>query len=140
MKSTKESIREREVWFIGYGGRKISDFLDILKRNYIELLVDVRRFPTSKIEAFRREVLAELLKRENITYLWLGDLLGGYRTGGFEKYMETDDFKRGLDVLVEEISKKRVCIMCIERNQKFCHRRFIAEVLKKKGFKIIEIS
>ncbi|MEM2849780.1 MAG: DUF488 domain-containing protein, partial [Candidatus Bathyarchaeia archaeon] len=95
---------ETEVWFIGYSGRKPKDFLDSLKNNYIELLVDIRRFPTSKVEDFRRDVLAELLRRENIAYLWLGDLLGGYRHGGFEKYMETDDFKKGLDILIGEIS------------------------------------
>ncbi|MBS7617016.1 DUF488 domain-containing protein [Candidatus Bathyarchaeota archaeon] len=130
---------EKEVWFIGYGNRKPKDFLDSLRDNRIELLVDIRRFPTSKVEAFRKDVLIELLKREDIAYLWLGDLLGGYRTGGFEKYMETCDFKRGLDILIGEISKKRVCVMCLERKQRYCHRRFIAEVLKKKGFKIVEI-
>ncbi|MEM3546560.1 MAG: DUF488 domain-containing protein [Candidatus Bathyarchaeia archaeon] len=130
---------ELEVWFMGYSGRKTRDFLDSLKNNHIELLVDIRRFPTSKVEDFRRDVLAELLRRENIAYLWLGDLLGGYRHGGFEKYMETDDFKKGLDILIGEISRRRICIMCLERNQKYCHRRFIAEALKKRGFKVIGI-
>ena len=124
---------------MGYDRRKPKDFLDSLKDNRIELLVDIRRYPTSKVEVFRKEVLAELLKRENIAYLWLGDLLGGYRSGGFEKYMETSDFKEGLNILIREISKKRVCVMCLERKQKYCHRRFIAEVLKEKGFKVVEI-
>ncbi|MEM2841741.1 MAG: DUF488 domain-containing protein [Thermoproteota archaeon] len=132
-------ILEREVWFMGYGGRKPKDFIDSLKDDRIELLVDIRRFPTSRVEAFRKDVLMELLRRENIAYLWLGDLLGGYRSGGFEKYMETRDFKRGLDILTEEVSKKRVCVLCLERKQKYCHRRFIAEALKKRGFKVVEI-
>lgn len=132
-------ILEREVWFMGYGGRKPEDFIDSLKDDRIELLVDIRRFPTSRVEAFRKDVLMELLRRENIAYLWLGDLLGGYRSGGFEKYMETRDFKRGLDILTEEVSKKRVCVLCLERKQKYCHRRFIAEALKKRGFKVVEI-
>lgn len=130
---------EKEVWFIGYGGRKPKDVIDSLKDNRIELLVDIRRFPTSRVEAFRKDILMELLERENIAYLWLGDLLGGYRSGGFEKYMETYDFKRGLNILTENVSKKRVCVLCLERKQKYCHRRFIAEALKKRGFKVVEI-
>jgi uncharacterized protein (DUF488 family) len=131
---------EREVWFIGYAGRKPRDFLDSLKSNRIELLVDVRRFPRSKVEVFNKDALTELLKSENIAYLWLGDLLGGYRSGGFEEYMKTEDFERGLDILVKEASKKRTCVMCLERKQRHCHRRFIAEVLEKKGFKVVEIQ
>lgn len=130
---------EKEVWFMGYGGRKPKDVIDSLKDNRIELLVDIRRFPNSRVEAFRKDILMELLERENIAYLWLGDLLGGYRSGGFEKYMGTYDFQRGLNILTENVSKKRVCVLCLERKQKYCHRRFIAEALKKRGFKVVEI-
>jgi uncharacterized protein (DUF488 family) len=130
---------KREIWFIGYAGRNPIEFLESLKNNRIELLVDIRRFPKSKVEAFNKDALTELLKRENIAYLWLGDLLGGYRSGGFEEYMKTKDFEKGLNLLIEEAYKRRTCVMCLERKQKYCHRRFIAEALEKRGFKVVEI-
>ncbi|KYH37050.1 MAG: hypothetical protein AYL29_009750 [Candidatus Bathyarchaeota archaeon B24] len=127
------------MWCIGYSGRSIEEFLEKLRENRIELVVDIRRFPVSKFEAYRRDRLAEILAKKGIAYLWLGDLLGGYRTGGFENYMKTDDFKRGLKRLIEEAAIRRTCIMCLERKQRYCHRRFIAKALEEEGFEVLEI-
>ena len=37
-----------EIFTIGYGNREFEDFMALLKRFDIELIIDVRRFPTSK--------------------------------------------------------------------------------------------
>jgi len=42
--------------------------------------------------------------------------------------------------LLEIAAQKRVCIMCMEPNPKYCHRRFISAHLEKKGFKLIHIT
>jgi uncharacterized protein (DUF488 family) len=102
-------------------------------------LVDVRSFPTSKIDHFKQEKMKIWLKKAGIEYVWLGRELGGYRTGGYEKHMETDLFKMGINKLLELAKNKRVCICCMERDPKWCHRRFITRRLLELGVTVRHI-
>jgi uncharacterized protein (DUF488 family) len=133
------NLKKLSLWTIGHGSRKIDEFILLLKENCIELLIDVRRFPTSKTDHFKREKLRELISSKGIEYEWLGDKLGGFRKGGYESYMQTEEFKEGIRELVEKASKKRVCIMCLEISPKGCHRRFISMHLGKEGHDIFHI-
>jgi uncharacterized protein (DUF488 family) len=60
------------VWTIGYDNRSIETFLELLDEHGIQVLVDVRSFPTSKIEHFKRERMERWLLEYGIEYLWLG--------------------------------------------------------------------
>ena len=130
---------ELTIWTIGYSGRSKDAFLRLLKDHGIEILVDVRHFPTSKNPDFKKEALEVWLPENGIRYVWLGDLLGGYRRGGYERYMGTPAFREGIDRLLELARRGRTCIMCMERNPKYCHRRFIAAFLESLGVKVIHI-
>ena len=127
------------IWTIGYSGRTKEAFLKLLKDYGIEIVVDVRHFPTSKNPDFKREALEAWLPENGIRYVWLGDLLGGYRRGGYERYMGTPAFREGIEKLLQIARKGRTCIMCMERNPKYCHRRFIAAYLEAMGVKVIHI-
>jgi len=48
-------------------------------------------------------------------YEYLGDLLGGFRKGGYEKHMKTEEFKSGLSRVKELAKNCRVAIMCSEK-------------------------
>ena len=64
---------------IGHSTRTIEQFLDLLKTHRIELLIDVRRWPTSRrLPHFNREALSSALTAYKINYLWRQDL-GGFR-------------------------------------------------------------
>ncbi len=130
---------ELTIWTIGYSGRSKQTFLALLKDYGIEILVDVRHFPTSKNPDFKREALEVWLPENGIRYVWLGDLLGGYRRGGYERYMGTPAFKEGIEKLLELARQGRTCIMCMERNPKYCHRRFIASYLEAMGIRVVHI-
>lgn len=125
---------------MGYGRKSREEVLSLLKNNEIELVVDIRRWPTSKKEDFKRENLEKWLSENGISYLWMGDALGGYRSGGFEEYMKSQDFKEGMEKLLGLALNKRICLLCLEEDVRFCHRRFIAEYLKCKGFEIINVK
>ena len=127
------------IWTIGYSGRTKEAFLKLLEDYGIEIVVDVRHFPTSKNPDFRREALEVWLPENGIRYVWLGDLLGGYRRGGYERYMGTPAFREGIEKLLQIAREGRTCIMCMERNPKYCHRRFIAAYLEAMGVKVIHI-
>ena len=127
------------IWTVGYSNYSLENFLELLKGNRIQVLVDIRRFPTSKMQHFRKEEMEEWLPRKGVEYVWLGKELGGYRKGGYQKYMQTKTFREGVKKLLEIAKTKRVCIMCMETNPKYCHRRFISTYLEKKGVKVIHI-
>lgn len=132
-------MSETTIWTIGHSNRSINAFLELLKEHNIQVLVDVRSFPTSKIEHFKRENMEKWLSREGIEYIWLGRELGGYRKGGYERHMRTKLFREGIKKLIEIAAQRRTCIMCMETNPKYCHRRFIASYLERKGVNVIHI-
>ena len=127
------------VWTIGHSNRSTNAFLELLKEHEIQVLVDVRSFPTSKVEHFKKENMEKWLPENGIEYVWLGKELGGYRKGGYKKHMRTKLFREGVKKLLEIAAQKRTCIMCMETNPKYCHRRFIAAHLERKGVKVIHI-
>ncbi|MCX8204931.1 MAG: DUF488 domain-containing protein [Candidatus Nezhaarchaeota archaeon] len=127
------------IWTLGYGSRSKERVLSMLKANEVELVVDIRRWPTSKRGDFTRESLEAWLKEAGIGYLWMGDRLGGYRRGGFERYMESREFKRGIEELLRLASQRRTCLLCLEENPRSCHRRFVARYLQHLGVEVHHI-
>ena len=134
-------MRERGavLWTIGHSNRSIEQIVALLKEHKIEALVDIRSFPTSKIEHFKKEEMERWLPGHGIKYVWLGKELGGYRRGGYEAHMKTELFREGIKKLLEVARQRRVCIMCMEKNPKYCHRRFLTAYLERKGVEVIHI-
>ena len=128
-----------KVYTIGYAEREISDFINILKEHNVTVLVDIRRFPKSKYPAFEKENLKSILEKNGLKYVFLGESLGGFVKGGYEKYMKTQKFRDGFKVLLDLIEKETVMLMCREKKSKYCHRRFIANLLEKLGVKVIHL-
>ena len=128
------------IYSIGHSTHPIENFIQLLQGKGIQCLVDVRRFPTSKKHPqFTREKLSESLEQVNIEYMWLGEQLGGFRTGGYEAYMRTEAYKTGIEQLKNFGSKRLTAFMCAELLFFRCHRRFIAENLTQEGWKVFHI-
>jgi len=137
--STSRSADALTVWTIGHSNRSKETFLELLQAYDVQVLVDVRSFPTSKIAHFKRQEMEQWLPENRVEYLWLGKELGGYRSGGYQKHMRTKLFKEGIKNLLEIALEKRTCIMCMEANPRYCHRRFISAHLEKKRIEVIHI-
>lgn len=127
------------VFTIGYGGRRFGDFVALLQRHGISLVVDVRRFPRSKVPEYNRESLEAKLPQFDISYIWMGDTLGGFRRGGYPKYMESGDYQAGITKLLELAAERNIVLMCKERSDAGCHRKYIIETLAGKGIKTIPL-
>jgi len=136
---TSKSAETAAIWTIGHSNRSKEAFLGLLREYDIEVLADVRSFPTSKVEHFRREEMERWLPEHGIQYIWLGRELGGYRRGGYRAHMRTKLFKEGIKELLEIAALKRTCIMCMEPNPKYCHRRYISAHLERKGIEVRHI-
>lgn len=127
------------TYTIGHSTRSAEEFLKILKHYGIEIVVDVRHFPTSKkFPWFNKDELKKNLAKENIKYFWLEEL-GGFRKGGYFQYTKTEEFAQGIKKLLEISNQGKTAVMCAEILWFRCHRRYISEKLTKLGHKVIHI-
>jgi len=142
---------------IGHSNRSLSELISLLKENRIEILIDVRSWPSSKkYPHFNRDILSESLRTEGIKYLWLGKELGGYRKGGlgdrspnkgwnsigFRNYADhtlSEEFRTGIRQILRYAEKRRVAYMCAEKFYWRCHRRIISDYLVAKGHQVTHI-
>lgn len=128
------------LYTIGHSNRTMEDFLIVLKSHGIEQIIDVRRFPGSKkFPHFNKENLEKVFPENGIKYFHLGEKLGGFRKGGYEAYTKTEDFKEGLEEVLEIGKGGKTAIMCAELVFFRCHRRYISDELVKLGHRIIHI-
>ncbi|MCS7118836.1 MAG: DUF488 domain-containing protein [Archaeoglobaceae archaeon] len=141
------------VYTIGHSNRDFFSFLNLLIKNGIKILIDVRRFPKSRFEHFNAENL-EKIDTYGIEYL-KKPKLGGFRkktvknspniaikSSGFRNYadyMLTEDFKREIEEVIEVAEKRSTAIMCAEKLYWKCHRKFIADYLLFRGFEVAHI-
>lgn len=115
-----------ELFTLGHGNRRIADFLKILDRYEINLLVDVRTSPYSKyMVEYNKKELENLLGSR---YTWRGDILGGMRP------LRAPGFSQGIKELLELKKQGNICIMCSELEPENCHReQWIASDLRSMG-------
>lgn len=122
------------IWSIGHSNVSLDIFLDKLKENKIEVLVDVRTIPLSRFcQHFNKNALQQALVKETINYLFRGQNLGGKGVNvGYEE---------AIDELVTLVKQgTRVCIMCSEKDYKKCHRyTVLTPSLEERGLLVIHI-
>jgi len=143
------------IWTIGHSTRKIEDFIAALEAHGIKLLVDVRSMPGSKrYPQFNKETLAKSLQEHGIHYEHFAEL-GGRRKPrsdsrntawrspsfrGYADYMETEEFRRGVDRLVDLANEAGpTTMMCAEAVWWRCHRALISDFLKARGTEVTHI-
>lgn len=130
----------KKIYTIGTSNRTVEKVIEILKRYGIETAVDVRSFPESKrFPHFSQDKLSQSLEKNGVKYIHLGKELGGFRKGGYKKYMETEKFKEGIEKL-EKIAESSITVFfCCEKLFFRCHRRFISQELTLRGWKVFHI-
>ena len=140
-----------KIFTIGHSTRTIENFIEMLRSQAVEALVDVRKMPKSrKNPQFSDEALARSLGDAGIEYRRM-DGLGGLRrarkdsvnTGwrnasfrGYADYMQTAEFDSALRDLIQLGGTKRVAIMCAEAVPWRCHRTLIADALTARGVEV----
>jgi len=151
---TYRADEDLTIWTIGHSTREFAEFVALLHEFRIELLADVRSFPGSrKVPQFNKESLETTLPENGIEYLHLKQLGGRRRVRPDSKhtvwrhpafrvyadYMETQEFRDGINELVEIAEEKRTAIMCSEAVWWRCHRSMISDYLKAAGVNVLHI-
>ncbi|MCK5553036.1 MAG: DUF488 domain-containing protein, partial [Deltaproteobacteria bacterium] len=116
-----QAVVGKRVYSIGTSTRSLDEFISLLRQYGIETVVDVRSFPTSRFEHFKRDAFERGLRDLGFRYVYLGTELGGYRRGGYENYMATPGFREGLSQLVEIGNSSMTAFVCAERLPWKCH-------------------
>ncbi len=123
----------RVLYTVGHSNLDFTEFLKLLKDGAVELLVDVRSRPQSaRFPQFSQQVLERSLENESISYLFLGEELGGrpdapdaYRPDGLVDYRVRRNsyaFRSGLDRMLMELEQHPLALMCAEEDPLECHR------------------
>lgn len=141
------------VYTIGHGTRKAEEFLSLLKKYGIRYLADVRSRPYSRFNPqYNQKQLQAFLQQHDITYVFMGDTLGGrpgdpdcYDIEGkinYEVLKQKDYFKQGIKRIMTAMEKELdLVLMCSERKPADCHRsRLIGEVLFADGIELRHID
>jgi uncharacterized protein (DUF488 family) len=131
---------------VGHGRLDEASLRELLVGAEVETVVDVRRFPGSRINPrATREALMEWLPAAGIGYSWDARLGGRRRLAkgepvvdswwtvpAFQAYAahtRTGDFLAAMRDLLVEAASRRVAVMCSESVWWRCHRRLIADVM-----------
>jgi uncharacterized protein (DUF488 family) len=140
------------VFTIGYGTQPLEQFLNALSCRDIQYLIDVRSSPKSQYRPeFSSGALENSLKKAGITYVLMGNSLGGrpedptcYEDGyvHYDRVRERDFFKAGVHRIENAIRQSlRVCLMCSEGKPEECHRsKLIGVALGERGVDVIHIG
>lgn len=142
------------IFTIGHSTRSVDEFADLLRPHGVHLLVDVRTIPKSRTNPqFNRDSFPAALQEHDIEYRHIKELGGLRRTRsdspntgwrndsfrGYADYMATEEFRQGLDQLIELANDRTVAIMCAEAVPWRCHRSLIADALLVRGIDVFEI-
>ncbi|MDC6350482.1 DUF488 domain-containing protein [Zeaxanthinibacter sp. PT1] len=127
-------MKDTTLYSIGHGNKKIEDFIHELQNFSIDFLLDVRSKPFSKWNPqFNQSELQASLKSVGVTYVFVGDQLGGlpedrscYDSEGkvvYDLIKKKQFFKQGLKRLLTANQKGiKIAVMCSESKPEECHR------------------
>lgn len=142
------------VYTIGHSTHEIDEFIELLKANSVEQLVDIRTIPRSRHNPqFEQTALEKSMPSAGIKYVYIKEL-GGLRSGvadsvntgwrnksfrNYADYMQMPGFVKGIESLEKLAKEKPSAIMCAEAVPWRCHRSLVGDALLVCGFKVCDI-
>lgn len=142
---------------IGHSNRSLEAFVELLTEFDIGLVADIRKIPMSRANPqFNKDTLSGALAAFGIAYDHVG-ALGGLRSkakslqtnvngfwtnDSFHNYADyalSDEFRTGLEHLIDVGRKRRCTMMCSEAVWWRCHRRIVTDYLIGHGETVFHI-
>ena len=129
------------IYTIGYERLALAQFLELLKANGVEHLVDIREAPISRKAGFAKAALCEAVTGAGIRYSHVRAL--GCPKPIRDRYKHTGDWERyardftiylaaqqaALAELRSITGASRTCLLCYEADFNRCHRAFVAAAI-----------
>jgi len=144
-----------KLYTIGFTQKTAEEFFDLLKKNGVQRVIDIRLYPGGQLAGFTKQADLRYFLRELIgcDYRHLSELtptdelLKGFRSDkNWQKY-DPAFFRlmqqRGIPQKLERslFEEQPCCLLCSEATPEHCHRRLVADLLASKwgGVTIIHL-
>lgn len=140
-----EAIGHPVIYSIGYEAMELEAFLAKLLNNQVSCLIDVRERPISRKKGFSKSRLSSALQDIGISYNHIKELgspgdarKAFHSTKDWVSFFEcyTQHIERQSEILKDLLMSAQnevICLMCFERDYRFCHRSIIANKLEEFG-------
>lgn len=141
-----------DAYSLGFSNRPWEETLEMLRAFEIQRVADIRTLPGSKhTPQFNLEYMRDALPKEGIEYLHMKSLGGlrkpvknstvnaAWRNNGFRgyaDYMQTPEFDRALQDLIQLSGEKTTVYCCTEAVFWRCHRQLVSDALLVRGHRI----
>ncbi|MDP2766357.1 MAG: DUF488 domain-containing protein, partial [Candidatus Methanoperedens sp.] len=132
-----------KIYTIGFTQKNAKKFFELLKKNNIKQMIDIRLNNTSQLAGFTKKDDLEFFLKElcGINYHHFKflaptkEIRDKYNKGKdwniyTKEYIELLENRKILDELDKSLFEKRTCFLCTEASADHCHRRLLAEYLK----------
>ena len=133
---------EQKLFTVGYEGQLIESFINLLLKENVRVLCDIRKNPLSRKFGFSKGRLSKICKTVGIKYVHIPDL--GIESGKrasltsvadynvlFDEYENSltgrSEFLREVYALLKD--EGRVALMCYEKKASMCHRHVVRDYL-----------
>lgn len=145
----QRSREKADFYTVGYAGRTINQFVDLLKSAGVSTVVDIRHFAISPYKPeFTKNRLTQHLESRGIQYLHRPDLgvprdvraraIGQSDRSSIWDWYDTNVVRIFIGSNLDEFfnwAEHPVALMCSESDPYACHRHRLAIALEKRGFK-----
>lgn len=132
------------LYTIGFTKKSAEHFFELLKKNQVKTLVDVRINNASQLAGFAKgndlryfvKAICNMNYAHNIDFAPTKDLLNKWRKKEINWNLYTEMY---IDILIKrDILKKyevksfdKSCFLCSEETPELCHRRLLVEYMKE---------
>lgn len=132
------------LFTIGYEGIDQRKFIAHLIHHRVDVVADIRKLPLSRKKGFSKTALKETLSSKSIEYINFQKLGAPkdirdelYKSGNYNRFFrkyqrnisDQTDLLKTIHGLVD--TGKKVSLLCFERDPQKCHRKVVAEEIKK---------
>jgi uncharacterized protein (DUF488 family) len=133
----RASQSSTKIFTIGYEGRRLEEFVQLLARTGVTRVLDIRALPLSRRKGFSKTPLSHALREAGIEYVHLRAAGNPYRhhKDNIERCLQLyaghlDHHPEVLDEIEEAMKEHCVAILCVEADPLCCHRSVIADRLR----------
>lgn len=152
-------LEQREVYVrdetgiitIGYQDTNIDEFLNKLIWNKVQRVIDVRKNAFSMSYMFSKGRLSDILSKFDVDYFHQPELgiepeerkelktLVDYKNlfVKYRKKMSEDNSQ--IENLIEQSKTKKIAMLCYESDPNYCHRGVLADMIRERGYGVIDI-
>lgn len=128
-----------EFFTVGYEGKSLEEFIEVLQCAGVTRIVDVRELPLSRKRGFSKTKLAEGLAEHGIEYLHVRSAGNPHRDlrhdikaclAAYGEHLRSNP--HAIEEVLDALEGVNAALLCVEHDHKLCHRSVLASRLARR--------